>query len=991
MKKQLLLMLAGGLLLPALSTVCEAAPTMYFAGHNASVYESPVSMETNVSRQISGGEYYPSGYYSSGKYAYIGGAGRIVRVDLTSADRGAEIVLDGVGSHSDYLSGFYGPDDIHVVGEDRFLISHSDQSVVIADFESRQIHEFSVQSDGGRIVKDIAVDEVHQLVFVVSEREDGSLSYSSMSFGGTVTELPSPSIPGGMSFVQLIGVDPARSEIVGLLQKTRCSQTPEDPYGAWHHQGGSDLDIESESCASLSVLYWNTSANRQTIVTAKFTDKNLGEISWGNHVAYSPSTGSTFIDITSSYNSVENGVLSSKKRLMRIDRTGKRKGRPYNVYTQNLGYSPDSWGLLKDQSLYWLDYQAETVKKLNQNGKVIDRGSSLITPEIFWSLSSGSHISPSGDFVELPSDNTASGGDLGQILIAGNLFDENTPIVQVTHYMGQSRIEAIAIGPEGNPVVAASYFGSGPGNAVFLNARTHGSSLPIPAFPLFTTQFGVTALRYDTRGGRYIAGSWNQAAGIWRVDPSSGASTKLFDAKAPGATVFSLELLNNNSQVSWVECQEGHPTRVQVGDLTALGQSVTLYAGSATGCLGKRVNQAYDATRKKLYVLDMYQSKLRTFDMANWPSMGQPSVVDVQDLPVEGRLAAHSKTGDLFFLDGWPNVNYYGVGIYKISSSGVVTYVGKDDRLEGTANIRDFFIVDREDTAPGDIDGDGVSDFSVFRRNPYMRYLIQTSSGAFFDVPYFGGSRGPDKVFLGEVDGDGRKDLISFNGAWSLRESSTARIATHVPYSLRDGDIPLIADFDGDGVDDRDVLYRPSDPDNGSGVAGETEIYSSWLIDKQGYAERTSFGLVGDIPVPADFDGDGKAEIAVWRPSNGTWYVLNVGFDAGVTGQQVTSKQWGLTGDIPVPADFDGDGKTDFVVWRPSTGTWFIVKSSDGSTVVQQWGLPGDVPVVGDYDGDGRLDYAVYRESPVPYWYVLTALQEVIVKQWGLPGDVPLR
>lgn len=95
------------------------------------------------------------------------------------------------------------------------------------------------------------------------------------------------------------------------------------------------------------------------------------------------------------------------------------------------------------------------------------------------------------------------------------------------------------------------------------------------------------------------------------------------------------------------------------------------------------------------------------------------------------------------------------------------------------------------------------------------------------------------------------------------------------------------------------------------------------------------------------------ADPTVWRPSDGRWYIH--GF---------SGPHWGLPGDVPVPADYDGDGVTDVAVWRPSTGEWWVLLSHSGGVhQVTQWGLPTDVPLPGDYDGDGETDYAVYRPS----------------------------
>jgi len=132
----------------------------------------------------------------------------------------------------------------------------------------------------------------------------------------------------------------------------------------------------------------------------------------------------------------------------------------------------------------------------------------------------------------------------------------------------------------------------------------------------------------------------------------------------------------------------------------------------------------------------------------------------------------------------------------------------------------------------------------------------------------------------------------------------------------------------------------------------------------------------------ADFDGDGRSDLSIFRPSTGTWWILQSGSNT------LTNRQFGLNGDRVVPGDYDGDARTDLAIFRPSTGLWWIENSSTSLISIINWGLTDDKPVPGDYDGDGRTDIAVYRDG---VWYIIQSSSGGVAYQhFGLSTDIPI-
>lgn len=259
----------------------------------------------------------------------------------------------------------------------------------------------------------------------------------------------------------------------------------------------------------------------------------------------------------------------------------------------------------------------------------------------------------------------------------------------------------------------------------------------------------------------------------------------------------------------------------------------------------------------------------------------------------------------------------------------------------------------------------GLGDFDIYQstRNPDGTFnpptnVTEVNSTARDARPSIR-SDGLEMLFTSErAGGLGFADIwvstrASTNSAWNppvnatrLNSSAGELGATHSP----DGSVAYLASARNGGF-------------------GSLDIYTATRVS----VNRTA---------TSDFDGDGRADISIFRTSSGTWWLLNSGDSA------VSVRQFGSNGDRIVPGDYDGDSRTDLAIFRPSTGVWWISRSSDNSVSTIPWGISTDKPVPDDYDGDGRTDIAVYRDGT---WYIVrSSTGTFTIQQFGLATDIPV-
>lgn len=274
-----------------------------------------------------------------------------------------------------------------------------------------------------------------------------------------------------------------------------------------------------------------------------------------------------------------------------------------------------------------------------------------------------------------------------------------------------------------------------------------------------------------------------------------------------------------------------------------------------------------------------------------------------------------------------------------------------------------------------DFDGDGRADFAVTRSvgGTKVWYILQSTNG-FASYQY---GFDTDENTAGDYDGDGKTDRAVFR-----KEVVPPGLTRYAFWIQGSQDGPRNFTFTTNTYPNSVAHHQDYEGDGKTDVAWTIENNARYFV---AYSTGGSNGIFspangGTFIKIGDIDGDNKAEAAAYN-------VNHLVFVRHSTTDTIYTEPFGIAGDIYVPADFDGDAKGDLTVFRPSNGQWWWIRSSDHTAHAATFGAIGDKPVPADYDGDGKTDLAIWRRGAQSHYWVYGSQIGVFVLAWGIFDD----
>jgi hypothetical protein len=341
------------------------------------------------------------------------------------------------------------------------------------------------------------------------------------------------------------------------------------------------------------------------------------------------------------------------------------------------------------------------------------------------------------------------------------------------------------------------------------------------------------------------------------------------------------------------------------------------------------------------------------------------------------------------FKNGSIPAGTYTVQLLSNLVDGTIQIFAQATNAAGNTNPTATELTIKVTTSPGDYTGVGTAGLALYSPGTGNFMFTHAGTTAVTTLPAFGLAN-VDVPVSGDFNGDGQTDPAVYrptDGSWiiDVNSQATGQFIDRVPTEVAPGPnvTPAQGDFDADGLTDPAVYDLVGGTgyfviDHNSVASGSTATVTS-----------VAWGMTGDVPVPGDYAGLGSAQVAVFRPSNGTWY------DPNTAAVVVTPP---AAGDVPVPADYDEVYRAEQAIFRPSNETFYIHNSltGGGARTVTMPKLAGQgpndviIPAPADYTGDGKADPAIYDQTLGMYEYVSSATGTAVVRSFSATNrDIP--